>query len=61
MDRIAPVAKAFAAGLAALVGGLVLVVTGEDTFADVSVAEWLIVAGMVLGSYGFTWAVPNKA
>jgi hypothetical protein len=61
MSRIRPVAKAFAAGLAALIGGLLLVVTGGEGFGDVTTAEWLIVAGTVLGSYGFTWAVPNRA
>ncbi len=60
MDRIASVAKAVAAGLAALIGGLLLVVTGGEGIGDVTVAEWLIVAGTVLGSYGFTWAIPNK-
>lgn len=57
---MAEVAKAVAAGLAALVGSLALVISGNETFADVSTLEWLIVAGHVLGSYGFVWYVPNK-
>ena len=36
MDRIAPVAKAVAAGLAALIGGLLLVVAEGEGFADVT-------------------------
>ena len=60
MDRITPVAKALVAGLAALIGGLLLVVSEGEGFGDVTLTEWLIVAGTVLGSYGFTWAIPNK-
>jgi hypothetical protein len=50
--------KAIVAGLTALIGGLLLVITGNEGFGDVSVAEWLLVAGTVLGSYGVTYAAP---
>ncbi len=53
-------AKAIAGGAAALVGGLLLVVTGNETLADVTTAEWLLVAGQVLGTYGFVYAVRNQ-
>jgi hypothetical protein len=33
-----------------LVGALSLVIVGNESFADVTVAEWLIVAGAVLGT-----------
>ena len=49
------VAKAIAAGAAALIGGLLLVITGSEGLGDVTVA------GTVLGAYGFTWAVPNRS
>lgn len=53
-------AKAIVAGIAATVGALLLVVQGNETLADVTFVEWLTVAGLVLGSYGFVYAVPNK-
>lgn len=54
------VAKAIGAGLAALIGSLLLVLQGNETFTDINLVEWLTVAGNVLGSYGLVWAVPNK-
>lgn len=53
-------AKAIVAGIAATIGALLLVVQGNETLADVTFVEWLTVAGLVLGSYGFVYAVPNK-
>lgn len=50
--------KAIAAGLVALIGGLILVITGSETLADVTFAEWLYVALTVLGAYGFTYISP---
>lgn len=50
--------KAIAAGVAALIGALLLVISGNETFADVTVVEWLLVLGTVLGSYGFTYNAP---
>ena len=58
--NISPYAKAVAAAAAAAIGALLLVVTGSETLADVTVAEWLLVAGTVLGSFGFTYTIPNK-
>lgn len=58
-EYFASVAKAIAAGLAAAVGSLLLIVTGNETLADVSTAEWLLVAFNTLGAYGVTWRVPN--
>lgn len=53
-------AKAIGGGLAAVVGSLLLVVSGNETLADVTTAEWLLVAFNVLGTYGLVWALPNK-
>jgi hypothetical protein len=54
------IAKAIAGGLAALAGSLLLVITGNETLADVTTAEWLVCVVNTLGSYGIVWAVPNK-
>lgn len=56
MDKL----KAYGGGLAALIGSLLLVIQGNETLADVSTAEWLLVAINVLASYGIVWAAPNK-
>lgn len=53
--------KAIMTGLTALVGGLIFVVTGNEGFQDVSVAEWLGVVAFVLASYGFTYNAPVKS
>lgn len=49
--------KAIWAFFSSLIGGLALVITGHEGFADVTVAEWLVVAGQVVavvgGVYGF--------
>ena len=45
-------AKAVAAALAAVAGSLLLVITGNETFADVTVNEWLVVVLNVLGTFG---------
>lgn len=52
-------AKAIAGGLGALIGSLLLVMSGNETLADVTQVEWLIVAGNVLGTYGIVWKVRN--
>ena len=52
-------AKAVAAALAAVAGSLLLVITGNETFADVTVNEWLVVVLNVLGTFGITWGVRN--
>jgi len=54
------IAKAVAAGAAAAIGSLLLVLQGNETFSDVNTVEWLTVALNVLGSYGIVWAVPNR-
>ncbi len=60
MEKFAPYAKALAAALAAAIGALLLVITGTETFADVTVAEWLLVALTTIGSMGLVYAVPNR-
>ena len=59
-DFIARMAKAVVAGLAAAIGGLLLVMSGPETFSDVTTVEWLIVAGQVLATFGFAYEVPNR-
>jgi len=58
--QIGQVAKAVAGGLAAAIGSLLLVLQGNESFADVNTVEWLTVALNVLGTYGVVWAVPNQ-
>jgi len=53
-------AKAIAGGLAALIGSLLLVMSGNETIADVTQVEWLLVGANTLGSYGIIWKVPNR-
>ena len=60
MEKVAPYAKAVAGGVAAFVGSLMLVITGNEGFSDVTIAEWLLVVFNVLGVFGITWRVPNK-
>ena len=59
-DLIAKVAKAVAAAIAAAIGGLLLVMSGSDTFADVTTVEWLIVAGQILTVFGVAYEIPNR-
>lgn len=59
-SKVGTVAKAVGAGAAAGIGSLLLVVTGNETLSDVTQAEWLLVAFNVLGTYGITWAIPNR-
>ncbi len=42
--------KAIRGAAVTLVGALSLVIVGNETIADVTTAEWLIVAGAVLGT-----------
>ena len=61
MTNIAPYLKAVAGGVAAGIGALLLVVTGNETVADVTFAEWLLVVLAVLGSFGIVSAVPTRS
>lgn len=54
------VAKAVAAGLAAAMGSLLLVLTGDQSLTDVTTVQWLQVGVNVLGSFGVVWAIPNR-
>jgi hypothetical protein len=51
-------AKAIAGGIAAALGSLLLVLTGNETIADVTTVEWIAVGVNVLGSYGIVYAAP---
>jgi hypothetical protein len=48
--------KAWVGAVVAVLGtavtGLLMVLTGNETFADVTTAEWLLVVGMILGTGG---------
>ncbi len=39
---------------------LLLFITGDETFADVTVREWIFVATEAFGAFGIVYAVPNK-
>ncbi len=52
--------KAFLGALIALVGSLALLVTGDETLANVTQAEWLVVAGEVLAVFSAVYFPTNK-
>jgi hypothetical protein len=52
-------AKAIAAAISAALSALLLVVNGNETFANVTTAEWLSVVLAVVGTTGVVYAVPN--
>lgn len=53
-------AKAVVSGLVAAISTLLLLLSGNETLADVTFVEWLIVVLAVASSFGFTYVVPNK-
>jgi hypothetical protein len=52
-------AKALLTVLAVVVAFLTTILTGNQTLADVTFVQWLICLGLVLGSFGIVYAVPN--
>lgn len=60
MTFIQKTAKAFLGALTALIGGLLLVVTGNEGFGDVTTAEWLLVALQVIGVFSAVYFPSNK-
>jgi len=61
MTFIKSAAKAFIGAAIALVGSLALIVTGDETLANVTQAEWLVVIGEVLGVFAGVWFLPNRS
>jgi hypothetical protein len=53
-------AKAFLGALTALIGGLLLVITGNEGFADVTTSEWLLVFLQVVGVFSAVYFPKNK-
>ncbi len=63
MDKLKalnPYAKAITAAAVAGLGALLLVVTGNETLSDVTLAEGILVALAILGSGGAVYRIPNK-
>jgi len=60
MKRFNPYLKAITAAAVAGLTALLLVVSGNETFSDVTLAEGILVALAVLGSGGAVYQVPNK-
>ena len=54
-------AKAFANALAIVIASLLMILTDGKNLADVTFVQWLWIAGLILGSWGFVYAVPNGA
>jgi hypothetical protein len=52
--------KAIAALLYIVGVNLLFFITGDETFADVTVREWVFVGTEALGAFGIVYAVPNK-
>ena len=53
-------AKAIYGTIAAVIGSLALLLTGDEGFTDISTREWLIVAGEALAVGGIVFGVKNK-
>ncbi len=60
MNKLNPYMKAVVAAVGAGLSALIVVVVGDTTLAQVTTAQWLIVALAVIGSGGATWRIPNK-
>jgi hypothetical protein len=58
-------AKAYASGLAAFIGSIVITLTAQvperQGIEYMTQLQWLSVALYVLASYGITWRVPNAS
>ena len=52
--------KAFLGAAAALAGSLALLVTGDETLANVTQAEWIVVAGEVIAVFSAVYFPVNK-
>lgn len=59
MQYLKYVAKAIATALVIILTFLTTVLTGHQTLADVTQVQWLLCALLVLGGFGFTYAIPN--
>lgn len=57
--------KAYAAGLAALLGSVAVILSGQPVDHQgvqyITQLEWINIAMFVLASYGITWGVPNTS
>ena len=53
-------AKAIVAFVTSLLGGLAIIITGPEGFADVLVAEWIALASSVVATTAAVFAVPNR-
>lgn len=60
MTFIQKAAKAFVGATIAAIGGLVIVITGAEGFADVTTNEWLVVAAQTLGVFAGVYFPTNK-
>jgi hypothetical protein len=60
MTFIKSAIKAFFGAAIALVGSLALLVTGDETLANVTQAEWLVVTGEVLAVFSAVYFPTNK-
>lgn len=59
MPYVKYMAKALATALVIILTFLTTVLTGDQTLADVTLVQWLLCALLVLGGFGFTYAIPN--
>lgn len=60
MDSIARQAKAVAALLAVIGFNLLAFLNGDQTLADITTREWILVGLEAAGFYGIVYAIPNK-
>lgn len=52
--------KAIYAGMASLIGGLILVTVDGSEFGDITTNQWLVIAGAILGTAGGVYGFRNK-
>ena len=53
-------AKATGGALAVTVGILATILTGNETLADVTFVQWLVIIAAILATWGFVYRIPNK-
>ncbi len=60
MERLHPIAKALIAAAAAGASYLIGIMSGDMTFSDVTLVQWLGLIPVIASTFGITWRVPNR-
>lgn len=54
-------AKATGSAIAVIIGILCTILSGNESLADVTFVQWLVIAAAVLATWGFVYRIPNKS